>query len=361
MASSSLLPNPVFSSSSSHLHTPPPFPPLLLPFGTRNLHRLRSSPSRSRQRSRPPLLAVAGGSAASTSAPSTATSSPLHALIFDCDGVILESEHLHRQAYNDTFAHFDVRCPSLPSAPVNWGLDFYDELQNRIGGGKPKMRWYFGEKGWPSSTIFETPPSSNSEREKLIDELQRVNIRYWAAGCDLYSGWCILDSCGIRLPYHKRAGSTESSRDRSIPVRLERSNSDPTELGRSSRKCGVLGFFKGESTLGGSIQSGIERFWLDPGDSSFHGDDVKEKKPDPSIYLAAAKKLNVLEKNCLVVEDSVIGLQAATRAGMSCIVTYTSSTANQDFTDAIAKYPDLSNEMMAVMLIAMGMGKPAER
>lgn len=73
---------------------------------------------------------------------SLSVSASLQALIFDCDGVILESEHLHRQAYNDAFAHFDVRCPNSTSQPLNWSIEFYDELQNRIGGGKPKMRWY---------------------------------------------------------------------------------------------------------------------------------------------------------------------------------------------------------------------------
>ncbi|KAK4394143.1 Haloacid dehalogenase-like hydrolase domain-containing protein [Sesamum angolense] len=67
------------------------------------------------------------------------------------------------------------------------------------------------------------------------------------------------------------------------------------------------------------------------------------EKPDPSIYLTASKKLGVSEKDCLVVEDSVIGLQAATGAGMSCVISYTPSTASQDFSDAIAIYPDLSN------------------
>lgn len=72
----------------------------------------------------------------------SASGRALDALIFDCDGVILESEHLHRQAYNDAFSHFNVRCPSSPSSePLNWGVEFYDDLQNRIGGGKPKMRW----------------------------------------------------------------------------------------------------------------------------------------------------------------------------------------------------------------------------
>lgn len=74
------------------------------------------------------------------------------ALIFDCDGVILESEDLHRQAYNDAFAFFNVRCPSSSSdKALDWDIEFYDVLQNRIGGGKPKMRWYF-----LSLTIFHS-------------------------------------------------------------------------------------------------------------------------------------------------------------------------------------------------------------
>lgn len=39
------------------------------------------------------------------------------------------------------------------------------------------------------------------------------------------------------------------------------------------------------------------------------GDDVDKKKPDPSIYRRAAEVLGVAPGNCLVVEDSIIGLQ----------------------------------------------------
>lgn len=39
------------------------------------------------------------------------------------------------------------------------------------------------------------------------------------------------------------------------------------------------------------------------------GDDVKEKKPNPSIYTIAASRLQVEPSECLVVEDSTIGLQ----------------------------------------------------
>ncbi|MQL98954.1 hypothetical protein Taro_031670, partial [Colocasia esculenta] len=69
----------------------------------------------------------------------------------------------------------------------------------------------------------------------------------------------------------KPAGSTESRWDRSIPVRLERSNSDPSELGRSTVKTGILGGFQAKSDPCLSIRSRIERFLLDPSDSAFHG------------------------------------------------------------------------------------------
>ena len=45
----------------------------------------------------------------------------------------------------------------------------------------------------------------------------------------------------------------------------------------------------------------------------------------------AAERLAVSPSACLVVEDSVIGLQAALGAGMRCIITYTASTAAQTF------------------------------
>jgi beta-phosphoglucomutase-like phosphatase (HAD superfamily) len=51
----------------------------------------------------------------------------MKALIFDCDGVILESEDLHRRAYNAAFEHFSIACSNNP---VDWSEEFYDMLQN---------------------------------------------------------------------------------------------------------------------------------------------------------------------------------------------------------------------------------------
>lgn len=48
-------------------------------------------------------------------------------------------------------------------------------------------------------------------------------------------------------------------------------------------------------------------------------EDVDRGKPSPDIYLHTAKKLGVKPKDCIVVEDSVNGIKAAKRAGMRCI------------------------------------------
>ncbi len=49
------------------------------------------------------------------------------------------------------------------------------------------------------------------------------------------------------------------------------------------------------------------------------GDDVKYSKPHPEIFLLAAKKLNMSPNNCIVVEDSTNGVLAAKHAGIYCV------------------------------------------
>jgi len=54
-------------------------------------------------------------------------------------------------------------------------------------------------------------------------------------------------------------------------------------------------------------------------DAVVWGEDVKNKKPAPDIFLSAAEKLGVTPTECVVVEDAVNGVQAAQAAGMRCI------------------------------------------
>jgi beta-phosphoglucomutase-like phosphatase (HAD superfamily) len=46
---------------------------------------------------------------------------------------------------------------------------------------------------------------------------------------------------------------------------------------------------------------------------------VENPKPAPDVYLAAARTLRVSTAHCLVVEDSVTGVTAATAAGMAVL------------------------------------------
>ena len=48
-------------------------------------------------------------------------------------------------------------------------------------------------------------------------------------------------------------------------------------------------------------------------------EEVKKFKPDPEIFLKTARKLGVSPEECVVLEDSIFGVQAAKNAGMSCI------------------------------------------
>jgi beta-phosphoglucomutase-like phosphatase (HAD superfamily) len=55
-------------------------------------------------------------------------------------------------------------------------------------------------------------------------------------------------------------------------------------------------------------------------DTIVTGDMIENGKPNPDIFLLASKLLSVLPKHCLVVEDSVNGIKAATAAQMRVIM-----------------------------------------
>jgi HAD superfamily hydrolase (TIGR01509 family) len=64
------------------------------------------------------------------------------------------------------------------------------------------------------------------------------------------------------------------------------------------------------------------------------GDVVPRKKPAPDIYLLAVERLGVRPADVLVIEDSRNGLEAATAAGLRCVVTVNGYTVDEDFTEA---------------------------
>ena len=54
-------------------------------------------------------------------------------------------------------------------------------------------------------------------------------------------------------------------------------------------------------------------------DAIVDGNDVSKAKPDPEVFLIAAKHLNMKPEDCIVFEDSVAGVQAANTANMISI------------------------------------------
>ena len=48
-------------------------------------------------------------------------------------------------------------------------------------------------------------------------------------------------------------------------------------------------------------------------------EDVRQGKPDPEVYLLAARAIRIEPSDCLVFEDAIVGVQAARRAGMRVI------------------------------------------
>jgi HAD superfamily hydrolase (TIGR01509 family) len=74
------------------------------------------------------------------------------------------------------------------------------------------------------------------------------------------------------------------------------------------------------------------------------GDEVARSKPDPEIYLLAAARLDVEPRDCVVFEDAPHGIEAALRAGMRCIRVVTETTrdlACPDTIDAIETFVGL--------------------
>lgn len=54
-------------------------------------------------------------------------------------------------------------------------------------------------------------------------------------------------------------------------------------------------------------------------DLIFSAHDVGAFKPDPTLFLHAAKQLNLKPSECIVIEDSIHGLEAAKNAGIKCL------------------------------------------
>jgi len=220
----------------------------------------------------------------------------MQALIFDCDGVLVDTERDgHRVAFNQAF--------QAAGFEFEWDVALYGELL-RIAGGKERMRHYFESQGWPES--------ASENRDEFLAELHKSKTAIFA---DLIaSGALPLRSGVLRLvdeavANRVRLGVCTTSNPKSIDAVL-----DLMGLDRKAQFEFVLA-----------------------------GDIVSRKKPDPEIYDLAKERLGLPAHECIVVEDSRNGLLAAVGAGLPCFITTSTYTVDEDFTEAVGVAAELGD------------------
>jgi HAD superfamily hydrolase (TIGR01509 family) len=221
----------------------------------------------------------------------------LKALIFDCDGVLVDTERdAHRPGFNRAFAEHGI--------DAEWSVELYAKLL-LTAGGKERMVVYFDEFGWPEGA------DTDEAKKELILALHQTKTRITSeivAELPVRPGVLrIIDearAAGVRL------GVCTTSNPKFIDAVLD---------------------------LFGTERKAAFEF-------VHAGDVVAKKKPAPDIYLLALETLGLPASDCVVVEDSRNGLLAATRAGIATLVTMSTYTHEEDFTEAARVVSELGDE-----------------
>ncbi|MGO9956867.1 MAG: HAD-IA family hydrolase [Solirubrobacteraceae bacterium] len=214
------------------------------------------------------------------------------ALIFDCDGVLADTERDgHRVAFNETFAEVGL--------PVRWSEDEYG-VKLRIGGGKERMASLLTDEFVAANGL---PEGAEAQKALLADWHRRKTARYK----DIVAAGRLPARSGIARIVGEALGAGWT---------LAVASTSAEESVRA-----VL-----EHAVGTADAS---RFAV------FAGDVVAAKKPDPAIYELALERLALEPGDAIVIEDSRNGLLAAVGAGLRCVVTVSSYTVQEDMSEAV--------------------------
>lgn len=107
-----------------------------------------------------------------------------------------------------------------------------------------------------------------------------------------------------------------------------------TVLARRLREAGTPLAIASSSTPE-TIDAELEAIGLsDVFDLRISGEQVSRAKPAPDVYLRAAELLGMPPRHCLAIEDSPVGVRAAKAAGMTCVAVPTDWTRQGDFGEA---------------------------
>jgi len=99
-----------------------------------------------------------------------------------------------------------------------------------------------------------------------------------------------------------------------------------------AEKAGAAGLGIGVGTAGDrhNIAFAMQHLAMDPPPRVIvGGDEGLPGKPDPAIFLEAARRLGIASHHCVVFEDAPFGIEAARRAGMAAVAVCTSHSAQE--------------------------------
>jgi HAD superfamily hydrolase (TIGR01509 family) len=214
------------------------------------------------------------------------------ALIFDCDGVLADTERYgHLPAFNQTFREFGL--------PVEWSEEEYGR-KLLIAGGKERMASLLTHE-------FVKEAGLPTDREAQLAEVARWHKRKTEIYTDMVAAGRLPARPGI-------ARIIAEAQDAGWSLAVASTSAEPSVRAILENAAG---------------HDRAARF-----DLVLAGDVVAHKKPAPDIYVLALERLGTSAPETLVIEDSRNGLVAARDAGLQCVMTLNGYTADDDTTEA---------------------------
>ena len=192
----------------------------------------------------------------------------MKAVIFDMDGVLVETDHLFEHFVSNFLKKLGVEAP-------------------------PDIDRYRGMTSQDQWKILKRKLGLKLPVKKLVTEAREKYLGY-------------LES----IPHIEAVdGVTQLIKELSVAkIKMAvASSANPVRMKKLLKRVGI------DSAFGVMISA----------------DDVARGKPAPDCFLLAAKKMDVLPTDCVVIEDAERGILAARAAGMKC-VGYKGSSENQD-------------------------------
>ena len=191
------------------------------------------------------------------------------AIIFDMDGVLIDSEKFWKQAENEVFTSLGVKV-----------TDEYSNITKSMTTSVVTKFWY-DKYPWENSDL------DTVEQMVVLRVIELIKTE----NCKIAGVKPFIEK--LKTKKYK-IGLATNSPGKIIPVVL--------------KKLDIMHLFDSISSAEFEIKG----------------------KPDPAIYFKAAKKLGVEPEDCIVIEDSYTGMLAAKNAGMT-VVAFTNGNREIDF------------------------------